>query len=675
MGDPPEDHNSKRAGNISRYISNWSSITNNQFILRIIREGYKIQFYNNPIFPKSVISSPVSTEKISSIQKQIDRLINFGAISAVAHDDSQILSRVFTVKKSNGDDRLIIDLSNINTQVNKVHFKMETCEKIQDIIQPLDYMASIDLSDAFFSIPLHKDSRKFISFEFNSFRYQFNVLPFGLSSSPRIFSKILKTVIIYLRNRGIKISFYLDDIFICSSKSDTLSLHVNFTLDVLKYLGFYPNYDKSNLSPTQTLVHLGFMWDSVNMKVSIPIDKHMKVVSKASFLLQNKMTLRQLSSFVGLVCSLQFAFNQAPLHYRFLQLRLIYYLKRKLDWDTVLNLDPLALQDLLWWANCKFPLAASSLTPSEPDFTLYTDASNIGWGGLLSTGESVSNLWSDDDIPKHINFLELKAVYLCITHFKESLSNKCLHIFCDNSTAISYINKRGGTRSKSLCSLALDIWEILCLYDISCTAFHVSGNCNNEADFLSRSIINTHEYHLSQCCFNKLISKITFKPNIDLFASQTNSKLNKYVSWFKDDSSFLVNAFSFSWPNNVYLFPPITLISKCIKKILHDKVENALFITPAWPGLISLPSLMSNSIDNPIFIPYEHVLGTFPTRHPFNLMAWSISCNHVEVKNFQLKLQKPFLKAYPKQLSQHISDIGCNLLNFLEQSGFQTQFV
>ena len=70
----------------------------------------------------------------------------------------------------------------------------------------------------FFSVPLHQDSKDFITFEYKSTRYSYNVLPFGLTSC-RFFSKMLELVIVHLRSPGIKIFLYLDDIFICSSFS------------------------------------------------------------------------------------------------------------------------------------------------------------------------------------------------------------------------------------------------------------------------------------------------------------------------------------------------------------------------------------------------------------------------------------------------------------------------
>lgn len=672
----PDVNNSlNTAGNIQRYYSNWLNITSNKFVLRIIREGYKLQFVHNFVLPKNVVSRPICNEKSSILQAQIDKLLISGAISIVSPDPTQVLSRVFTVKKSNGDDRMIIDLSKINTQINKVKFKMETYEKIVDIISPNDYMASIDLCDAFLSIPIHAHSKKYLSFQFNDIRYQFNVLPFGLTSSPRIFSKILKAAIISLRSQGINILFYLDDIFICASDRDKLVSHVNTAVKLLSSLGFYPNFSKSNLSPTRQLTHLGFSWNTVDMTLSIPRGKHEKIVSCANHLLSNRVTLRKLASFIGLANSFYPAFKSAPLHYRALQFNYAHYIKMNTPWDVYIGLDAEARRDLLWWSTCTFPLPPSSLSAPQSNVSLYTDASNLGWGGILSSGEHTSGLWSVNESAMHINALEMLSIFNCLKDFSHLIRGQTVKIFCDNFSTVSYLNKRGGTHSKELCSLALETWDLLLKLRIICTAHHISGSENNEADFLSRSSNNSHEYSLNQQFFNSILFNIPFLPVIDLFASSSNTKLTNFASWRYCRNALYIDSFSFGWPDNIYLFPPISLLSKCVKKIIVDNVQNALLITPAWPGLVCLPTILSKLICNPIFIPYKYLEGQLPTRHSFNLMGWVISCNPAKIENYQKQLHNHFSIVSLQQQWQHISGIGNNLLNILTKKKFPIQFL
>ena len=164
-------------------------------------------------------------------------------------------------------ESLLILVTLINNFL-KLSFDAKT---IKSIIELKDYMVSIDLAEAFFSIPLHQDSKDFVTFEYKSIRYSNNVLPFGLASS-RFFSKMLKPVIVHLRFQGIKITFYLDDIFICFSCPNTLICHLILTLSTLTSLGFNINNDKSSVIPSRTLLHLGYTWCSNSMSLSLPAD-------------------------------------------------------------------------------------------------------------------------------------------------------------------------------------------------------------------------------------------------------------------------------------------------------------------------------------------------------------------------------------------------------------------
>ena len=105
------------------------------------------------------------------------------------------------------------------------------------------FMVSIDLKDAFFSVPLHKDSQMVTCFLVNNVTYH------GLSSSPRIFTKLMNEVILYLSSKGNTISAYLDDIFLSSSSKETLIEHTELTIDTLQSLGFTINQSKSSLTP------------------------------------------------------------------------------------------------------------------------------------------------------------------------------------------------------------------------------------------------------------------------------------------------------------------------------------------------------------------------------------------------------------------------------------------
>jgi hypothetical protein len=57
----------------------------------------------------------------------------------------------------------------------------------------------------YLTIPIHPSHREYLRFRFQGKHYQFNCLPFGLSSAPWVFTKTLKPVIALLREMGVRI--------------------------------------------------------------------------------------------------------------------------------------------------------------------------------------------------------------------------------------------------------------------------------------------------------------------------------------------------------------------------------------------------------------------------------------------------------------------------------------
>ena len=139
----------------------------------------------------------------------------------------------------------------------------------------------------------------------------------------------------------------------------------------------------------------------------------------------------------------------------------------------------------------------------------------------------------------------------------------------------------GGIRSPSLDELAVSIWGWCISRNILLSAQHIPGKSNCEADSLSRQFVSNLEWSLDQDVFDRLVA-ITFLPDIDLFASRLNAKLDQFVSWHPEPGALAVDAFSVSWSNqNFYAFPPFSLLTRVLGKIRND-VALVLLIAPTW---------------------------------------------------------------------------------------------
>ena len=150
---------------------------------------------------------------------------------------------------------------------------MDNLYSIMSLISSGDWLVSIDLSDAYHTVAMHPSSMPYLAFLLCGIFYQFTCLPQGLSSSPRIFTMLVRVVLKHLRSLSIKIAAWIDDYILAAGSADLASSHASLSLRTFKELGFLPNIVKSQLVPVQRLNHLGLDWDTVNYSVAVPLDK------------------------------------------------------------------------------------------------------------------------------------------------------------------------------------------------------------------------------------------------------------------------------------------------------------------------------------------------------------------------------------------------------------------
>ena len=96
---------------------------------------------------------------------------------------------------------------------------MEGLHLLPDLIQSQDWMVKMDLKDAYLQVPIHQKHQCLLQFQWEQKTYQFVCLPFGLTSA---FTKIMRPVVGALRQMGIRLIIYLDDILIMHQEKEQL---------------------------------------------------------------------------------------------------------------------------------------------------------------------------------------------------------------------------------------------------------------------------------------------------------------------------------------------------------------------------------------------------------------------------------------------------------------------
>ena len=420
----------------------------------------------------------------------------------------------------------MIDLTRLNWYILSPHFKMETIDSVHLTLRKNDWAVSLDLKDAYFHIAIQSKSRRYLRFHFMGRTYQFRALPFGLSPAPYVFARVVITVVKHCRQQGMRLHAYLDD-WLQPSISQSLSFQQrDQLLQTVLSLGFVPNWDKSELIPSQTFCFLGARFDLEKGMIGPSLDRILRLQTLIrKMLASHSVSAREIHSLLGQKESLARLLPDGRAHTRSLQWHVKdRWSQASQSWDCHIALGPWFKLAVEQWLNRDFLFAMILLAQPQPDLYLFTDASLIGWGAHLGD-LSASGRWSAQWSKEHINVLELRAVWLALKSFRQEISGCHVLLSTDNTTVAAYLNKGGGARSRTLSFMATKLLAWCARRQVSLTAKFLPGKLNVLADSLSRKgqIIHTewplHRGMLSQ------IFHFWEVPHIDLFATRLNNRL------------------------------------------------------------------------------------------------------------------------------------------------------
>ena len=149
-----------KAGRLLDFYDNWKKLTSNFHILDIIKNGLSLDFNEVPLEQRAIFCPLSENDKIV-IDVELVKLLAKQVITISKHEPVQFISPIFTRLKKDGSRRMILNLKKLNQSMEYQHFKMESTKNVVDVIQPGCYMASVDLKDAVFTIPINKNHKKF----------------------------------------------------------------------------------------------------------------------------------------------------------------------------------------------------------------------------------------------------------------------------------------------------------------------------------------------------------------------------------------------------------------------------------------------------------------------------------------------------------------------------------
>ena len=638
----------KPGASLPLYISNWEKITQDPWVLQVVK-GYQIEWLSQPAQNRPPFMPRFSQKQKELMDAEIVKMVEKGAVVQTEETRDQFESHLFLTPKKDGSLRPVFNLKNLNKFVRYEHFKMEGIPAVVDMLQPGDWMIKIDLKDAYFSVIITEKDQKYLKFRWGNKWFKFRVLPFGLGSAPKVFTKLLKAALAVLRKAGIRCVIHIDDLIVANQDRGCLIQDRQTILWLLMKLGFTINWDKCILDPKQLLEFLGFLVDTIGMRLVLPDYKVRKIQEECQRLMTDKMTtVRQLAKLIGKMTAAIRAILPAPLNYRYLQCQKNQaLLKGNLSYESTVRLTPACLAELQWWTESIDQWNGKAMISPSPDIAiqLVTDASKKGWGAHC--GEvTTQGLWDEQEKRLHINVLEMKAVLFALKAFTKDKSSCQVHIKTDNVTTVAHINKMGGTRSQDLIQVTKEMWEYCMLKTITITAEHLPGHDNVVADWQSREYQDSSNWKLSVPVFQKIV-QILGPVTVDMFADRMNAQMPVFYSWKPDPDAAVTDAFSMTWTQVLgYAFPPFCLIGRTLAKVRQDRATIVL-VAPTWHAQPWYTHLITMLVAEPVLLPPMPNLLVAPDGKPhplvqtnrLTLAAWKVSADRKAQKSFQNTLE------------------------------------
>ncbi|KAI2659451.1 ORF V: Enzymatic polyprotein [Labeo rohita] len=604
-----------------------------RWLIRTVRLGYAIQFARRPPRYRGVLSTSVHSDTHAAVLRaEVAVLLAKDAIEPVppAEMKSGFYSPYFIVPKKSGGLRPILDLRALNRSLLRLPFKMLTTKRMLTCIRPQDWFAAIDLKDAYFHVSILPRHRPFLRFAFEGRAYQYKVLPFGLSLSPRVFTKVAEAALSPLWQTGIRILNYLDDWLLIAHSRDLLCEQRDLVLRHLSHLGLQVNREKSKLSPVQRISFLGVELDSVSMTARLTNRRAQSVLKcLESFRHKTAVPLKTFQRLLGHMAAAAAVTPLSLLHMRPLQ-RWLHDRVPRWAWHRGtlrIGVSPQCRRLFSPWSDSAFLQAGVPLGQVSRHLVVYTDASSTGWGAVCN-GQAASGSWTGPRLQWHINCLELLAVLLALRRFRPTLRHKHV-LVCTNSTAtVAYINRQGGLRSRRMSQLArhLLLWSQTWLKSLR--AVHIPGELNRAADQLSRQSTHPGEWRLHPETVQLIWShfgggpdrSVCFPRILPLPAVLLPQRGSQQPRQGRTGTQLASGA--------KYAFPPVSLLAQTLCKSREDE-EQVLLVAPYWPTRTWFPELISLAAAPPWKIPLRRDLlsqGMGTIWHPrpdlWNLHVW-----------------------------------------------------
>ena len=185
------------------------------------------------------VARRVPLPMLEKVKEELLRMEKDGVVESVT-EPTEWCSPMVPVLKKSGKVRICVDLKKLNQMVMRERYVLPTLDEILPRLAGSSVFSTLDAASGFWAIPLSEDCIKLTTFITPFGRYCFKRLPFGISSAPEIFQRIMHDLL-----RDIDgVTVYMDDIIVCGSSMKQHDVRLQKALEVIQQSGLKLNKDK-----------------------------------------------------------------------------------------------------------------------------------------------------------------------------------------------------------------------------------------------------------------------------------------------------------------------------------------------------------------------------------------------------------------------------------------------
>lgn len=365
-------------------------------------------------------SHPMPPSEAEAWYKEVQRLCKLGILKE--SKDEPYLIPVFGVAKQTGDTRWVLDFRRFNTCCKQEPITPPHRDYALAKIKPYVIGTSLDLSDAYYQVPLCSRLWHYFGVQCSSRYYTFTRLPFGYHNSPFEFLRALRCTLVKVDDKiSSQLAWYMDDLLLLSSSRDIHMRDLHLVLGALATDGWTLRPDKCVFF-SKTFAYLGVNVEPTGVVPHAKFYKHLHEIPYPETQQQWRRVrgwLVQLQRFIYKGSEVQAALIEAQAS------------PSPRSWTGFLN------------TLVSHTVRCTHAT-NYGSFAISVDSSAVGWGACLTQGRFIigccTGVWPTSITHQLSNVLELEALCRALSTFRPWIFHSSVDVYTDNAATYSLGN-------------------------------------------------------------------------------------------------------------------------------------------------------------------------------------------------------------------------------------------